>query len=49
MRIHKIDVVDRLNVSRKRGRRLLASIEDSVDELMIHRFDVYIKKDAEKD
>ena len=41
--LHPRDDVDRLYVSRKEGRRRLASIEDSVDA-SIHRLEDYIGK-----
>ena len=41
--LHPRDDVDRLYVSRKEGRRGLASIEDSVDT-SIHRLANYIQK-----
>ena len=44
--LHPRDVVDRLYVSRKEGRRGLASIEDSIDA-SIQRLEDYMQKDDE--
>ena len=41
--LHRRDGIDRLHVSRKEGRRGLASIEDSVDA-SIRELEDYIKK-----
>ena len=47
MAFHPRDDVDRLYVSRRKGERGLASIEDSVDA-SIQRFEDYIEKGSGK-